>query len=313
MINENNLFFNHEDAVKFIANETKIDSDIISEVLVSKLNYMKSVGLAIKESLDVLEEQIEEKSVLDDYSDNTEDGGIACNTKYAGAASNKGLCGTSVNKGAYGNSINEGDFGTSINVGDDGASINKGESGVSINAGDNNGYLGASRNEGKFGASINTGCYGVTDNTGDGGVTCSTGHRGFTCNKGLGGTSVNTGEFGKSYNEGKFGASVNTGDTGISENTGYGGVAINIGRLGSTYAGNKNSIAVAWGPNSKAKGVKGAFLVLTEWRYSDTSEFSWELIDSVMVQVDGKKIKENTWYQLIDKKVTERVIFTVMK
>lgn len=283
MINENNLFFNHEDAVKFIANETKIDSDVISEVLVSKLNYMKSVGLAIKESLDAFEEQIEEKSdngVLDDYevSDNTEDRGIACNTKYA-----------------------------------DGVSINKGESGVSINAGDNNGCLGASRNEGKFGASINTGCYGVTDNTGDGGVTCSTGHRGFTCNKGLGGTSVNTGEFGKSYNEGKFGASVNTGDDGASENTGDGGVAINTGRLGSTYAGNKNSIAVAWGPNSKAKGVKGAFLVLTEWRYSDTSEFSWELIDSVMVQVDGKKIKENTWYQLIDKKVTERVIFTVMK
>lgn len=60
--------------------------------------------------------------------------------------------------------------------------------------------------------------------------------------------------------------------------------------------------------NSKAKGVKGAFLVLTEWKCSDILESSfWELNDSVMIQVDGKNIKEDTWYQLIDKKVTEIV------
>lgn len=144
-----------------------------------------------------------------------------------------------------------------------------------------------------------------SDNSGYAGIACNTKYAWVASNKGLCGTSINTGDYGNSINEGMFGVSVNTGDIGVSENTGDGGVSINTGRLGSAYAGSENSIAVAWGPNSKAKGAKGAFLVLTEWKYSATPKFSWELIDSVMVQVDGKNIKEDTWYQLVGKEVKE--------
>jgi hypothetical protein len=70
---------------------------------------------------------------------------------------------------------------------------------------------------------------------------------------------------------------------------------------------------VAWGYKGKAKGVKGSFLVLADWKCkgkeSDNyyKEDMWELKDAVMVRVDGETIKEDTWYTMIDGKVVNEV------
>lgn len=52
-----------------------------------------------------------------------------------------------------------------------------------------------------------------------------------------------------------------------------------------------------------AKGVKGSTLVLAEWKRIDNDaryweEEAWDFIGSLMVRVDGEKVKENTWYTL---------------
>ena len=59
-------------------------------------------------------------------------------------------------------------------------------------------------------------------------------------------------------------------------------------------------IAVAWGKGSSASGVIGSHLVLSEWSDAD------ELINAVMTVVDGEKIKENTFYRLVNGEVTEK-------
>jgi hypothetical protein len=90
------------------------------------------------------------------------------------------------------------------------------------------------------------------------------------------------------------------GDYGASSATGY---------KGASSAESPNAVAVAWGYKGKAKGVKGSFLVLADWKCkgkeSDNyyKEDMWELKDAVMVRVDGETIKEDTWYTMVDGKV----------
>ena len=75
-------------------------------------------------------------------------------------------------------------------------------------------------------------------------------------------------------------------------------------------------MAVAWGYEAKAKGVKGAHLVLSDWkytgrRYSDGDPVyphdkdCWELVGAKLVVVDGETIKEDTYYRCIDGEVVE--------
>ena len=98
------------------------------------------------------------------------------------------------------------------------------------------------------------------------------------------------------------GASSATGNCGASSATGY---------KGASSVESPNSVAVAWGYKGKAKGVKGSFLVLADWKCKGNESSSyweedmWELKDAVMVRVDGETIKEDTWYTMVDGKVVE--------
>ena len=101
------------------------------------------------------------------------------------------------------------------------------------------------------------------------------------------------------HNTGYRGASSNTGDCGASSNTGYRGAA---------EANHPNSVAVAWGPESKAKGVKGATLVFAEWESNGGvcwEEETWTFKGSMMVRVDGERIKEDAWYTMRSGEIVE--------
>ena len=106
------------------------------------------------------------------------------------------------------------------------------------------------------------------------------------------------------------GASSATGDYGASSATGNCGASSATGYKGKSAAENPNSVALAWGPEAMAKGVKGSTLVLAEWKRIDDDawywkEEAWEFIGSLMVRVDGEKVKENTWYTLKDGELVE--------
>lgn len=91
----------------------------------------------------------------------------------------------------------------------------------------------------------------------------------------------------------------------------YKGASSATGDYGASSAESPNSVAVAWGYKGKAKGVKGSFLVLADWKCNGNESSSywkedmWELKDAVMVRVDGETIKEDTWYTMVDGKVVE--------
>lgn len=97
-----------------------------------------------------------------------------------------------------------------------------------------------------------------------------------------------------------------TGNCGASSATGY---------KGASSVSDPTGVAVAWGHEARAKGCKGAHLILSDWkyvgvRYSDGDYMdpydkeSWELTGAKMV-VDGEKIKEDTYYRCIEGEIVE--------
>ena len=117
-------------------------------------------------------------------------------------------------------------------------------------------------------------------------------------------------DYGASSATGYCGASSATGYCGASSATGNCGASSATGYKGKSAAENPNSVAVAWGPEAMAKGVKGSTLVLAEWKRIDDDagywkEEAWDFIGSLMVRVDGEKVKENTWYTLKDGELVE--------
>lgn len=99
-----------------------------------------------------------------------------------------------------------------------------------------------------------------------------------------------------------------TGVCGAASSTGYYGAASSTGDYGAASAGDPESIAVAWGYKSKAKGVLGSYLVFADWE-GDKTEYwkpnTWYLRGAKMVQVDGQKIKSDTWYIIENGEILE--------
>ena len=148
------------------------------------------------------------------------------------------------------------------------------------------------------GASSATGDYGASSATGDYGASSATGYKG---------ASSATGYKGASSATGNYGASSATGNCGASSATGY---------KGASSVSDPTGVAVAWGHEARAKGCKGAHLILSDWkyvgaRYSDGDYMdpydkeSWELTGAKMVVVDGEKIKEDTYYRCIEGEIVE--------
>ena len=178
------------------------------------------------------------------------------------------------------------DYGTSSATGNYGASSATG-------------YKGASSATGDYGTSSATGNYGASSATGNCGASSATGDCGASSATGYCGASSATGYKGASSATGDYGASSATGNCGASSATGY---------KGASSAEDKDSVAVAWGYHGKAKGVIGSFLVLADWEGDEDNYWTqdlWTLKGAKMVQVDGKIIKENTWYTMVNGEIKE--------
>ena len=143
-----------------------------------------------------------------------------------------------------------------------------------------------------------TGDYGASSATGDYGASSATGYKG---------ASSATGDYGASSATGDYGASSATGNCGASSATGY---------KGASSVSDPTGVAVAWGHEARAKGCKGAHLILSDWKYVGArysagdymdpyDKESWELTGAKMVVVDGEKIKEDTYYRCIEGEIVE--------
>ena len=158
--------------------------------------------------------------------------------------------------------------------------------------------------------------HGFASATGNCGASSATGYKGASSATGYYGASSATGDYGASSATGYKGASSATGYKGASSATGNCGASSATGYKGASSVSDPTGVAVAWGHEARAKGCKGAHLILSDWkyvgaRYSDGDYMdpydkeSWELTGAKMVVVDGEKIKEDTYYRCIEGEIVE--------
>ena len=82
---------------------------------------------------------------------------------------------------------------------------------------------------------------------------------------------------------------------------GYGGHAAAQGNMGHAEVGGKDAIAAAFGIEGKARAALGSWIMCAEWVYTD----AWHIKDVRAAQIDGEKLKPDTWYMLKDGEFVE--------
>lgn len=84
------------------------------------------------------------------------------------------------------------------------------------------------------------------------------------------------------------------GDYGHAATQGEGGHAAAQGEGGHAAVGGKDAIAAAFGVEGKARAALGSWIMCAEWVYTD----AWHIKDVRAAQIDGEKLKPDTWYML---------------
>ena len=93
----------------------------------------------------------------------------------------------------------------------------------------------------------------------------------------------------------KNSAATNTGYMSAATNTGNYSAATNTGDNSAATVEGKNSFAIATGIGSKAKGKLGCYIAVAEW---ENINGEWQIKNFKAHKVDGKTIKEDTFYML---------------
>ena len=127
-----------------------------------------------------------------------------------------------------------------------------------------------------------TGDRSAATNTGDWSAATNTGDQSAATNTGDWSAATNTGDRSAATNTGDQSAATNTGDRSAATNTGYQSAATVLG---------EESVACSLGEYGKAKGAKGCWLVLAEWKDGHRK-------DVRCFYVDGESVKANVFYKM---------------
>ena len=85
--------------------------------------------------------------------------------------------------------------------------------------------------------------------------------------------------------------------------TGEGANAATTGNYANAATTGKESIAAALGIQSAVKGMKGSWIVCSEWAQDES--YNWHIVTVKTTKVDGKRIKADTFYRLAGGKFVE--------
>ncbi len=158
-------------------------------------------------------------------------------------------------------------------------------------------------NSGNSSIAANRDFYSVAAVSGYNSVAASAGDYSVTTNIGNNSISANAGDNSAAINAGNYSTVTNTGDYSVAINASKYSTAVSTGSysLSSTYS--VDSIAIAAGFRGKAKGKKGSYIAVAEWKQDKGHKLY--LADFKAVKVDGEIIKEDTFYTLKDGEFVE--------
>ena len=125
------------------------------------------------------------------------------------------------------------------------------------------------------------------------GHAAAQGYKGHAAAQGAEGHAVAQGDRGHAAAQGYEGHAVAQGD--------YGHAAAQ-GNKGHAEVDGKEAIAAAFGINGKAKACLGSWIMLAEWEIKNGN---WHIAAVKTAQIDGEKLKADTWYILKNGKFEE--------
>ena len=160
----------------------------------------------------------------------------------------------------------------------------KKETDLNDNGGDS-AQIGSSGDYAQIGSS------GDSAQIGSSGDYAKIGSSGYSAKIGSSGYSAQIGSSGYSAQIGSSGDYAQIGSSGYSAQIGSSGYSAQIESTG------EHSVVMAAGRNSIAKAKIGSWITLAEWKYKDGV---WAPICVKTEQVDGERIKADTFYKLID-------------
>ena len=125
------------------------------------------------------------------------------------------------------------------------------------------------------------------------------------------GSSGNFAQIGSSGNYAKIGPSGNyakiatSGDCAKIVSSGYSAKIVSSGDSDKIASTGEDSVICCAGNNSMVRAKKGSWITLSEWKYSEENDYFIPVCVKTEF-VDGERIKEDTWYKLIDGEFKEQ-------
>ena len=198
--------------------------------------------------------------------------------------------------GSSGDYAQIGSTGYSAQIGSSGDYAQIGSTGYSAQIGSSGDYakIGSSGDYAKIGSSgdyAQIGSSGDYAQIGSTGYSAQIGSSGDSAKIGSSGDYAKIGSSGDSAKIGSSGDYAQIGSTGYSAQIGSSGDSAQIGSTG------KHSIVMVAGNNSVAKAKTGSWITLAEW---DCINGVWIPICVKTEQVDGERIKADTFYKLVN-------------
>ena len=246
-----------------------------------------------------------EKTKIEEIEDSIENdnGNNSAQIGSSGDYAQIGSSGYSAKIGSSGYSAKIGSSGDYAQIGSSGDYAQIGSSGYSAKIG-SSGYSAQIGSSGYYAKIGSSGDYAKIGSSGD---YAKIGSSGDSAKIGSSGDYAQIGSSGYSAKIGSSGYSAQIGSSGYSAKIGSSGYYAKIGSSGDyakiTSKG-KHSVVMAAGYQSQAKAKKGSWITLAEWvRTDDEDEKGFRIWIPKCVKteyVDGERIKEDTFYELVD-------------
>ena len=164
------------------------------------------------------------------------------------------------------------------------------------------GYCGHAAEQGKYGHAAAQGNYGHAAAQGYKGHAAAQGNKGHAATQGYCGHAAAQGAEGHAVAQGYRGHAAAQGYEGHAVAQGDYGHAAAQGNKGHAEVDGKEAIAAAFGINGKAKACLGSWIMLAEWEIKNGN---WHIAAVKTAQIDGEKLKADTWYILKNGKFEE--------
>ena len=148
-----------------------------------------------------------------------------------------------------------------------------------------------------------TGYGSANSATGYRSANSATGYGSGNSATGYGSANSATGDRSANSATGDRSANSATGYRSANSATGYGSANVTTGE-NCANKGAEGTINVGWGKDNKCKGKIGAYLVLCERADWDGNKYPM-IGEPVLVKVDGKMVKTDTWYMLKNGEIVE--------